>query len=731
LHSESTRVIWFFGLPSSGKAELARSVAAELRRLGRNVCVVDGEQLRASANADLRFSERDRSENVRRSAQMVRLMAEEGVTVLATFVTPTEDHRRMVRRILSQCGLCMVHVACPLAVCLQRDTRGLYDQAQRVAAEGFAPDYAIFEQPSSADLTLRTDLLTITEARDFMLQALAREPAAQPASPLAPEVPEPPKLQKVLRASPLPGKRIDLGAALDQLSAELAKSPAPPRQPSPKAQPVSPPATLAPPSPVLSVPATPVAAPISAAANPSLATFEILPSTEPKAPQPRVFVAPEVEVPKPAAEPPVPLIQSLYSVPVAKAITEELGLVPIHGQLTADPRPFVARRLEAVSAKADAQIDVAESSTSPLRPQKPKVNLQKTAPAPKRKVGRMLPHDRDFLIFASCCLLFVMVAGVGIFGKRSIRMLRIAFENAPEKKTSAGNLEVPQVAQTEPAAPVSQPPATPPSQKKLALSQIAMMNVGVGAKNTPPADAETPASVPQTREPESPQKLKILGEAVMRSFWSSSSWQEKLSYVHQQERVAPAMQDYYEVQKKTDPPGSDLQVCKLHEVDGLEFLYLGYTSTGPRPFLEIALRRESDGSFKLDWESYVGASSMAWEQFTDSRPSDPTTFRVYADIADYYNYEFTDEKKYLSLRLESPDGKTQLFGFLDKTSETYHKLFGKLLAGQKRLTLTVKLAYPANPLSRDCVKITQLIADRWLVNDSQVANVDLPAETKP
>ena len=660
---------------------------------------------------------------------MVRLMAEEGVTVLATFVTPTEDHRTMVRRILGQCGLCMVHVACPIAVCLQRDTRGLYDQAQRIAAEGFAPDYAIFEQPSSADLTLRTDLLSITEARDFMLQALVQKPAAQPAPPPAPQVPEPPKLQKVLRASPLPGKRIDLGAALDQLSAELAKSPSLTRHSVPKVQPAI---LAAPPASAVEIPAPPVAAQIPAEPPaPTVLTLEFTPWPDPNAPLQQLFVTAEEEVSKPAPEPEAPSIQPIYSLPATQAITEELGLVPIHGQLSADPRPFVARRLEAVSAQADAQSMAPEAATPVVKPSKPKVKLQKTGPAPKRKVGRMLPHDRDFLVFASCCLLFVLVAGVGIFGKRSIRMLRIAFENEPEKKPSAGNLEVPQFAKAEPPASVNEPTGTPPGQKKLALSQLAMMNVGVGAKTTRPADVEAAPEAPQASELATPERLRKIGEEVMRPFWEASTWQDKLNYVHQPERVAPAMKDYYEVQKKTDPPGSTLQVCKLHEADGLEFIYLGYNSTGQRPFLEIALRRESDGSFKLDWESYVGASGMAWQQFTDSRPSNPVTFRVYADLADYYNYEFTDDKKFLSLRLESPDGGGRLYGFLDKNAETSHKLFSKLFAGQRHLTLTVKLAYPPNPLSRDCVRITQLISDRWLLNDSQVANVDLPAEAKP
>ncbi len=171
MESSNAKVIWLFGLPSSGKTTLASSLRDSLRAEGRMVCLLDGDTLRAGVNNDLGFSDDQRAENLRRSAHIALLLAEQQITVIAAFVTPKEIHRELVQSIIGPDKLRLVHVNCPLDVCVARDVKGLYARALSNRMSSMTGVQDTFEPPAAADLTLPTHEMTVADAVAQLLVA--------------------------------------------------------------------------------------------------------------------------------------------------------------------------------------------------------------------------------------------------------------------------------------------------------------------------------------------------------------------------------------------------------------------------------------------------------------------------------------------------------------------------------------------------------------------------------
>jgi adenylylsulfate kinase len=165
-------LIWLTGLPASGKSTLAYELEYKLFHLGVQVYVLDGDNIRHGLNKDLGFSPEDRQENIRRIAEVSKLLVDAGIITIAAFVSPYEKDRQMVRQRFSKSQYFEVYVKCPLEVCEQRDPKGLYKKARCQEIPNFTGISAPYETPVEPDLIVETNQLTVQEAVSLILKEI-------------------------------------------------------------------------------------------------------------------------------------------------------------------------------------------------------------------------------------------------------------------------------------------------------------------------------------------------------------------------------------------------------------------------------------------------------------------------------------------------------------------------------------------------------------------------------
>ncbi len=149
-------VVWLVGLSGSGKSTIANALEKELHEEGRLVAMVDGDNLRSGLNAGLGFSDEDRAENIRRAAEVVKILKHNGLITLVTLITPQEVFRQQVKAIVGE-DLVQVYVKASFEVCKQRDVKGLYAKEAAGKIKDFSGKSSSFEEPKYADLTLDTE----------------------------------------------------------------------------------------------------------------------------------------------------------------------------------------------------------------------------------------------------------------------------------------------------------------------------------------------------------------------------------------------------------------------------------------------------------------------------------------------------------------------------------------------------------------------------------------------
>ncbi len=156
-------VIWMTGLSASGKTTLAIGLEKTLHQMGHLCYVLDGDNVRTGINNNLKFSEEDRKENIRRVAEVSKLFVQCGVITINSFVSPTNELRDMAKSIIGADDFKLVYVNTPIEVCEQRDSKGLYAKARRGEIKDFTGINAPFDTPISPDLEIKTDQHTFEE----------------------------------------------------------------------------------------------------------------------------------------------------------------------------------------------------------------------------------------------------------------------------------------------------------------------------------------------------------------------------------------------------------------------------------------------------------------------------------------------------------------------------------------------------------------------------------------
>jgi len=172
LNGHSGAVVWLTGLSGAGKSTLAAALELALFNQGKQVFVLDGDNLRRGLCSDLGFSPEDRKENVRRAGEVAKLFAEAGLVCIAAFISPYRSERALARRIAPEGKFIEVYLNAPLAVCEQRDPKGLYARARAGQLKEFTGISAPYEPPERPDLEFRTDQLSVTECVALLLDKI-------------------------------------------------------------------------------------------------------------------------------------------------------------------------------------------------------------------------------------------------------------------------------------------------------------------------------------------------------------------------------------------------------------------------------------------------------------------------------------------------------------------------------------------------------------------------------
>ncbi len=164
--------VWFTGLPCSGKTVLAKRLKEEFGRMGHRTMHLDGDVVRSGLNKDLGFSEKDRHENLRRVAHVARLFSEEGNLVIASFISPTNKMRSMIREIIGD--IYLIYLKCGVETCEKRDTKGMYKKARLGEIENFTGVSAPFEEPENPDLVIDTENNDVATCVRQILQEIGK-----------------------------------------------------------------------------------------------------------------------------------------------------------------------------------------------------------------------------------------------------------------------------------------------------------------------------------------------------------------------------------------------------------------------------------------------------------------------------------------------------------------------------------------------------------------------------
>ena len=168
-------VVWLYGLSGSGKSTLATALERRLHEKGVFTQVLDGDNIRTGLNNNLGFSDEDRSENIRRIAEVAKLFASAGVVTITSFICPRNELRTLAREIVGKADFLEVYVECSFETCEQRDVKGLYAKAKAGQVQNFTGRDSSFEAPEprdAADLILHTDNQAEGESLEQLYQAV-------------------------------------------------------------------------------------------------------------------------------------------------------------------------------------------------------------------------------------------------------------------------------------------------------------------------------------------------------------------------------------------------------------------------------------------------------------------------------------------------------------------------------------------------------------------------------
>ena len=246
--------------------------------------------------------------------------------------------------------------------------------------------------------------------------------------------------------------------------------------------------------------------------------------------------------------------------------------------------------------------------------------------------------------------------------------------------------------------------------------------------NPPPAPATAFLELDATPvSPDSPDVVEAM--KLLNQYRVAKSIDDKAPLLFRPEQTKTMMHDYYDLRKQLDPSPQRLFATAEIGFAGQRVLSLAFTAGDRNNRAVSANFHRSAGGLRLDWESFVGYCETPMAEFRSARPTKPLVFRVMVETDDYYNFEFDDPARFLSLRLHSPNGEDYVHGFCQRGTKDAARMIDALRLASSgvvsplwntgggvapRLPATVELAFPPKAQSDRCVQITRFIAAGWL-----------------
>ncbi|WP_395736055.1 hypothetical protein [Prosthecobacter sp.] len=204
--------------------------------------------------------------------------------------------------------------------------------------------------------------------------------------------------------------------------------------------------------------------------------------------------------------------------------------------------------------------------------------------------------------------------------------------------------------------------------------------------------------------------------ALLEQYWKTPEWKDRVAMVANAEKVAPLMKDFYETQGGKDPVPGSMSTKARYQINNTEILYFSYSSSRPTGSLEVAMLRGPQGNFLIDWESLAGYGEMSFHEFRNQRPTKAVLMRGYVRLFEYYNFEFSDSKRYLCIKLMSENGENSVYAYCERGSQLARSIDADLVStgpsGFKGYTMLV--SFPPNAQSNQCVNLEKVLAQRWL-----------------
>lgn len=180
LNGHKAAILWFTGLPSSGKSTLAHAVEWALHERGCRTVVLDGDNIRHGLNKNLGFSPEDREENIRRIGEVAKLFLQAGLIAMTAFISPYRSDRNKARALAPKGRFFEVYVDCPIEVCEQRDPKGLYKRARAGEISEFTGVSAPYEPPLNPELIVRTGQESLEESTQRVIHLLEQHGIIRP-----------------------------------------------------------------------------------------------------------------------------------------------------------------------------------------------------------------------------------------------------------------------------------------------------------------------------------------------------------------------------------------------------------------------------------------------------------------------------------------------------------------------------------------------------------------------